>query len=232
MLGCHDVSPPWMSAYIEGCRQELHADLPHGPWAFVYSLSPSKTFKGGETLLLREEILSFWENSRVFNQDNRASQGLELNQVVERIEPIQNRLVVFDPRIPHGVSRVSGARDLLEARLVIHGWFVSPRPFIDCTRGDLSERELSVKLDGLLEQLNRFFMLPENRGLQVQGMASFGFRIQGGKPTRLKLLVHSLRSSLQAPNSALLELIFSQLSLWRFKQKADGVRVTLPIVFD
>ncbi|HEU4616219.1 MAG TPA: hypothetical protein VFS15_29175, partial [Kofleriaceae bacterium] len=29
-LGCHDISPPWLSLYIDGCRQELHGDLPHG----------------------------------------------------------------------------------------------------------------------------------------------------------------------------------------------------------
>jgi len=38
-LGCHDVSPPWLSCYVEGCRQELHGDLPHGPFAFVLSLT-------------------------------------------------------------------------------------------------------------------------------------------------------------------------------------------------
>ena len=38
-LGCHDISPPWLSLYVEGCRQELHGDLPHGPWAFVVSLT-------------------------------------------------------------------------------------------------------------------------------------------------------------------------------------------------
>ena len=38
-LGCHDISPPWLSLYVDGCRQELHGDLPHGPWAFVFSLT-------------------------------------------------------------------------------------------------------------------------------------------------------------------------------------------------
>ena len=53
-LGCHDVSPPWLSCYIEGCRQELHGDVPHGPWAFVFSLTPwqRRQFRGGETLML------------------------------------------------------------------------------------------------------------------------------------------------------------------------------------
>jgi DNA-binding FadR family transcriptional regulator len=50
-LGCHDVSMPWLSLYVEGCRQELHADLPHGPWAFVFSLTPRQV----------EEICAFRE---------------------------------------------------------------------------------------------------------------------------------------------------------------------------
>src|SRR3569832_1695614 len=28
-LGCHDISPPWLSCYIDGCKQEFHGDLPH-----------------------------------------------------------------------------------------------------------------------------------------------------------------------------------------------------------
>ena len=52
-LGCHDISPPWLSLYVDGCRQELHGDLPHGPWAFVFSLTHwrGRVFRGGETLL-------------------------------------------------------------------------------------------------------------------------------------------------------------------------------------
>ena len=63
-LGCHDISPPWLSCYVDGCRQELHGDLPHGPWAFVYSLTPwrGRVFRGGETVLLRDEVLDFWHD--------------------------------------------------------------------------------------------------------------------------------------------------------------------------
>jgi hypothetical protein len=52
-LGCHDISPPWLSLYIEGCRQELHGDLPHGPWAFVFSLTRwrGRAFRLPERLL-------------------------------------------------------------------------------------------------------------------------------------------------------------------------------------
>src|SRR3954471_15751155 len=63
-VGWHDVSPPWLSLYVEGCRQELHGDLPHGPWAFVFSLTPwrARTFRGGETLLVRDDVLDFWHD--------------------------------------------------------------------------------------------------------------------------------------------------------------------------
>src|ERR1044071_6769412 len=52
VLGCHDISPPWLSLYVDRCRQELHGDLPHGPWAFVLSLTHwrERVFRGGETL--------------------------------------------------------------------------------------------------------------------------------------------------------------------------------------
>ena len=64
-LGCHDISPPWLSYYVDGCYQNLHSDVPHGPWAFVYSLTPStgklsNKFKGGETLLLKPKTLNYW----------------------------------------------------------------------------------------------------------------------------------------------------------------------------
>ena len=29
-LGCAGVTPVWLSCYVDGCRQELHADVPHG----------------------------------------------------------------------------------------------------------------------------------------------------------------------------------------------------------
>ena len=65
-LGCHDISPPWLSLYVDGCRQELHGDLPHGPWAFVFSLTRwrGRVFRGGETLLVRDEVLDFWHDFR------------------------------------------------------------------------------------------------------------------------------------------------------------------------
>jgi 2OG-Fe(II) oxygenase superfamily len=122
-LGCTKILPPWLwlSYYIDGCRQELHADVPHGPWAFVFSLTnwDERTFTGGETLLLSQDTLDFWHAYK----DRRFS---ELDSFVELIEPRFNRLTVFDPRIPHGVRQVEGTREPLDSRIAVHGWFHAP----------------------------------------------------------------------------------------------------------
>src|SRR5262249_54058671 len=96
-LGCHDISPPWLSLYMEGCRQELHGDLPHGPWAFVVSLTPwrGRVFRGDETLLVRDDVLDFWH-------DFVSLRAVEHGELVRAVAPQFARLTVFDPRIPHG----------------------------------------------------------------------------------------------------------------------------------
>ena len=38
-LGCRALTPVWLSYYVEGCRQELHTDSPHGPWCVVVALT-------------------------------------------------------------------------------------------------------------------------------------------------------------------------------------------------
>lgn len=227
LLGCHDISPPWMSAYVDGCSQNFHADLPHGPWAFVFSLTPSaRGFRGGETLLLRDEVLSFWEQPSLGGET-----GLEEREVLEAIPPDFNRLVVFDPRIPHGVSPVQGALDPLSGRLVIHGWFVQPRPFI---RGKLTEKQLMSQIDRVLSALDFLFRRPEVSGVPFSGMASLRFKVNsGGRVSSLKLLAHSLRASAQAPRltEQVLGTILHELSRARFDARAEGSVVTLPLTF-
>ena len=63
-LGCHELTQPWVSYYVDGCEQRVHADNPHGPWAYVYSLTPWETrkFIGGETFIFRPEALNYWQH--------------------------------------------------------------------------------------------------------------------------------------------------------------------------
>lgn len=124
-LGCRSCSPMWLSYYVDGHAQELHTDAPHGPFAFVLSLTDfeCRRFTGGETQLLKQETVlrSFWED---------AGTAKEMNQLFDFIEPLFGRLTVFDGRIPHGVRQVRGVRDPREGRLVIHGWF-TVRDFVN-----------------------------------------------------------------------------------------------------
>jgi hypothetical protein len=125
-LGCQMISHPWLSLYLDGHYQALHSDVPHGPYSFVYSLTPwkNRTFTGGETILTRPLLLNYLA-------ELTHDQSHEQKDFFERIEPIENRLTLFDPRYPHGVERVQGALELNQARVVIHGWFTEPRPMVE-----------------------------------------------------------------------------------------------------
>ncbi len=193
-LGCHDVSPPWLSCYVEGCRQEVHSDVPHGPLAFVYSLTQWKgrKFRGGETFLYK-------------------------NHEVE-IPPQFNRLLLFNPSIPHGVNQVRGTHDPRYARLVIHGWFVNPRPF---WVGPLSVGDAR---DGIEEGLSR--ILDESLDL---GRGLFSTRLAitpSGRVTRVKALVNTLSGA----NARDLRHLERGLLSLRFRPKRSATRLTLPLL--
>jgi hypothetical protein len=221
-LGCHDISPPWLSLYIEGCRQELHGDLPHGPFAFVYSLTnwTKRKFAGGETLLLRDEVLDFW-------QDFRSVRAVEEHELLRAIEPRFDRLTVFDPRIPHGVRTVTGTRDPREGRLVIHGWFVQPRPFI---RGPLPVRTLSTRIAELGGQLGSW--LDE---LPIAGVLSVAFKVdRRGAVRNLRVLSDTTRvpRADEAARARLVRRMRKAIASWTFGTQRGPSDVTLPIVFE
>ena len=218
-LGCAAITPPWLSYYVEGCEQKLHSDVPHGPWAFVFSLSPErKAFRGGETLLLKPSVLDYW---RGFSD----AKDRELNSFVDKIAPRFNRLVVFDPRIPHGVTRVEGTMDPREARLVLHGWFTDPKPYLE---GALSARQAAPALDAAVsaavEALEgrwhgvlslRLSVSAAGKVLEVKGLADTLVRVDGGEAGSGKFRIALLR--------ALREI--------RFPKAKAGTRITLPLLF-
>ena len=221
-LGCHDVSPPWLSVYVEGCGQELHGDLPHGPFAFVYSLTrwSGRPFRGGETEILRDEVLDWWDGFR----STRRAERPELARVVE---PRFDRLVVFDPRIPHLVRTVRGTLDPREGRVVVHGWFVSPRPFVE---GSLDAEELSPRIEALSEAI-----LPRAARLPVAGLLSLGFRVTpGGEARDVQVLSDTTRTPRAAERERrrLVAAIRGHVGSWRFPRRRGPSRVTLPLVFE
>jgi hypothetical protein len=215
-LGCHDVSPPWLSCYVNGCEQRLHGDLPHGPLAFVFSLTPWKTrkFTGGETLLLRDDVLEYWDGFT-------STRAVEEREVLEEVPALFNRLVVFDPRIPHGVRRVEGPMDPLHGRLVIHGWFVQPRPFIE---GPLKEKALQDAIDRVTDAIG-----PRLETTELAGLLSLGFSVRSGRAQNVRVLVSTLRP---ADQRGLISDIQKALKTHVFPRAAGVSKVTLPLLFE
>lgn len=221
-LGCHDVSPPWLSNYVEGCRQELHGDLPHGPWAFVFSLTHWRTrmFRGGETLLVRDEVLDYWHGFE-------STRSVEEGELLRAVPPQFGRLVVFDPRIPHGVREVTGTHDPREGRLVIHGWFVQPRPFV---RGPLSTKLLGARIAELADRLGGW--LGE---LPVAGILSVRFTIErGGRVRGVRVLSDTTRVPAvdDARRGKVVREIVKYIAGWTFGAQRGTSQVTLPLVFE
>jgi hypothetical protein len=221
-LGCHDISPPWLSLYIDGCRQELHGDLPHGPFAFVYSLThwSKRRFAGGETLMLRDEVLDFWH-------DFRSVRAVEEHELVRAIEPRFDRLTVFDPRVPHGVRTVTGTRDPREGRLVIHGWFVQPRPFV---QGPLPVRALGARVDELGGQLGSWLS-----DMPIAGVLALAFSVdRRGAVQKLRVLSDTTRvpHADERERTRLVRRVRDCVAAWRFAKQRGPSQVTLPIVFE
>lgn len=222
-LGCHDVSPPWLSCYVNGCEQRLHGDLPHGHWAFVFSLTrwDRRTFRGGETLVLEDGVLDFW---RGFT----STRAVEEPELLDEIPARFNRLVVFDPRLPHAVRRVDGSMDPREGRLVIHGWFVQPRPFIE---GPLPPAQLEAAIASVSETLAPFL----DEGLPIAGLLSLGFSVRrDGRVRDVRPLSDTTRVPAEAEpdRRRLLRAIRNRLEFFVFPKQRGTSQVTLPLIFE
>ncbi len=219
-LGCHDISPPWMSCYVNGCEQKLHADVPHGPFAFVFSLTDwaQRTFRGGQTLLLKESVLDY---AHAFNVHQR----VEMDALFHSFAPHFNALTVFDPSIPHGVAPVSGSLDPRLGRLVIHGWFVQPRPYI---QGTLKPQVLERCLDDIAESVFGRIDFPLNGLLSVR----FLVRADGGVH-RLRALADTTRTSMpdEKRRLQLRRDVLRALQAWTFPKTKGPSTVTVPFVF-
>ncbi|HVJ65358.1 MAG TPA: hypothetical protein VM901_08895 [Bdellovibrionota bacterium] len=221
-LGCNAITAPWLSYYIDGCKQELHGDIPHGPWAYVYSLTlDPKHFSGGDTIMLRESILNYWNHVESFD-------GLDHHKIFESIRPDFNRLLVFDGRIPHGVSTVQGPRDPKLARVVLHGWFTEPSPYID---GPLKAKAAAKTLNQILQKCSNDFT-------ELEGTSgTLSLRLDVSAAGELQKVV-PLISSLKTPHfdtkrvSQLVTKIFRDEARGaKFEKSRSASKITLPLIF-
>ena len=224
-LGCPEISPLWLSCYVEGCEQRLHADRPHGPWAFVLSLSPSDfQYHGGETMMIRPEILSLW------NQGVPSGHAFEESEIVERVPSKSGQLLIFDPRIPHGVTRVSGTVNPLEGRLVVHGWFTQPNPFVDGALNPKSAEAALTEFDAVLA--SEF-----GDGFESTGTVAFRIHISpAGKTTEVERLASSLISARPeteyVESRKLASLVRRHFLNWKFPKSKKASSLTLPLSFE
>ena len=179
-----------------------------------------KEFRGGETLILKPQTLNYW--SHFVDQKNH-----EYQNFVERIESKMNQLIVFDPRFPHGVTEVKGTRDPLKSRLVIHGWFVNPRPYVV---GGLSTAQVQKALQPQFLQLNELLSQIE----LMNGTLSCRLNIsKNGKVASYSLISNSVLSIVgnsQDENYLQKELknIFSKT---HFVKSRANSSITIPLLF-
>ncbi len=219
-LGCAKIISPWLSFFVEGCRQELHTDVPHGPWAFVYSLTDwePREFTGGETMLLTPECLDYW---RGFNP----VQARESASFVELVPPRFNQLTVFDPRIPHGVCPVHGTLNPLASRIVLHGWFRQPTTPIlsEGLEGLLPASVLEAAQAAVFERLSEF---PAVTGLVTA-------RMDLSPPRTITILSNTLLSTVGPRDRPLAAVAALQdvLGTLKFPPAPEGAWVILPFPF-
>ena len=170
--------------------------------------------------MLRDDVLDFWDGFR-------SERSIEAPQVLRAIEPKLGRLVVFDPRIPHGVRAVSGTHDPREGRLVIHGWFVQPRPFVE---GAIAAEAVADKIGALTAKLGGWI-----EDLPFTGMVALRFRIAaGGGVGKIETLSDNTRvpKRLESARRWVLRRIAIEIGEWKFGRQRGASVVTLPLVFE
>jgi hypothetical protein len=222
-LGCGIVTDPWLSYYVDGCRQELHTDVSQGTWAFVYSLTDwqARRFRGGETMLLDRRVLDYWSGPT-------STEPGELATLMHRLPARFNELLVFDPRIPHGVRTVEGTRDPLESRVVLHGWFKAPVPAI----GGALARTWGTSV---LDALAREWPLLLRDGARLSGSLTLRVRLPdgGGVPDAIELLSNTLVSTErreEAPRAAV-RAVLERLGAVRAPAGSGAGTLLVPLRF-
>lgn len=223
-LGCHDVSPPWLSYYVHGHFQNLHSDMPHGPWAYVYSLSPKQIkFDGGQTLMLKDSVLNFWSS------DRSGHAAYEMSEFFHEVTPLFGQLLIFDSRVPHAVKEVKNILDPLDARLVIHGWFVEPRPYVI---GGLRTSQVAHVIDRWLPQLQEWLY----QQATLQGCLTVKLWIApSGAVSDLVLQTNTVRQlqlvRTQARSQTLIHFVRTSMQKLKFQKTTKKSEIVIPLIF-
>jgi hypothetical protein len=215
-LGLGQVTWPTLSLYVDGCMQAIHNDSANGRFGYVYSLTrDDRRGRGGETIVFKEDDPF---RSRLAVAD--AGAGL-----YDLIQPNFNRLVLFDDRMPHGVTRAEGSMDPIDGRIVLHGHIREAGPIV---KGPLPIRlveaaraaALKAALDAAPET-GRFHHGPLTVRLEVA---------PNGRVSDCRLLLHRVARSDGGSPDALVEMILDELSIARFPAAGAATVAIVPIL--
>ena len=193
-------------------------------------------FEGGETLLLDQGVLDYWRGYD-------GTRGLEAASIVERHDPTPfGRLLVFDGRVPHAVSRVKGSADPRRGRLVLTGWFSQPRPVADGGLADDEEQLVEDAALALEDALGAAYAAFDELGLaRVVGFLAVRLVVGAdGAVASADALCDTLKvdpseQALEAecPDDATVrELLAAAFGEARFPAAAAPTTITLPLSFD
>ncbi len=218
-LGLGNVSRPYLSLYVPGCRQGWHNDSGNGRFAFVYSLTRDvRLTTGGETLIMRDgDALR-----------RNLTQSAAGRAFYTAVEPRFNRLVIFDDRVPHGVERVEGAMDPVEGRFVLHGHIAeAPIAVTGALPVPVVEPLIAGAVDGFIAEAGAH-LAPYHGPLTLRLTAD-----AAGEVTCCEVLIDRvLRPDLNnAEWESLREQFLDRLDALRFPASAGETMVILPVMF-
>lgn len=218
-MGLLPIDDPMLHLMINGCHLALHSDFHNGTYGYVFSLTrwDQRSFRGGETLLLKDGIPSYKKHFA------------HMSMLTELVPARFNQLLVFDDRVVHSTPTIEGNMDPKEGRIAMVGHMRATGPK---SKGALSgpdaRRIVAEALPSLAERLKQW--------KDVQGVVASRLAVA---PTGEVTSVTTLSSTLVVPVTgyaksdavpAVKAQIDAMLGGLRFPESAGASDVTVAIL--
>ena len=216
-LGLRTITWPVLSMHLPGSYQKLHNEAANGRIAYSYSLtSDTRRTQGGQTLV-------FSDGDPIRANFQSAGKGF-----CTAIEPVFNRLVLFDTRVPHAVEQLAGAMDPLDGRFELHGYISESPPTV---AGALAAEEALAIIGGAVNEV--FSAKPDFMNL-YHGPLCLRIDIDAmGAVRTVRPLLHRV-SSLQSNEESfdsVLDILLREIKKMTFPKASGETTVVLPIMF-
>lgn len=223
-LGMDIVTWPFLSLYVEGCKQILHNDSRNGSFGYVFSLTrwDQRKFEGGETLIFHEQ--DYWASGRFRD----AAAGVAF---YEKIPSRFNQLLVFDDRLIHSVPEIRGTTDPREGRIVLHGHMQCENVSVEGPLQPLLEADGLGSLGEVLANARASVAAEPGR---YHGFATFAVDVAAdGAVTAVQPLVQRVLGK-AGPEAEVpvLSALCRDLSKLQFPSQAEPSWMAVPLVFE